>query len=55
MILTNVIDPNGETVDENGCSDSQKDTDGDGVTDDIDQCPTPSGQSVDENMTLKLT
>ena len=35
-------------MDANGCSDSQKDTDGDGVTDDIDQCPnTPSGETVD--------
>ena len=34
----------------NGCADSQKDTDNDGVTDDIDQCPdTPSGVSVDAN------
>ena len=42
--------PNGETVDANGCSDSQKDTDGDGVTDDLDQCPnTPTGETVDAN------
>ena len=33
-----------------GCSDSQKDTDGDGVTDDVDQCPsTPTGEIVDAN------
>jgi hypothetical protein len=42
--------PSGQTVDENGCSDSQKDTDGDGITDDIDQCPeTNSGSEVDQN------
>ena len=35
-------------VDANGCSDSQKDTDGDGVNDDVDQCPdTPNGEIVD--------
>ena len=37
-------------MDENGCSDSQKDTDGDGVSDDIDQDNnTRSGVPVDEN------
>ena len=37
-------------VDANGCSNSQKDTDGDGVTDDMDQCPdTPNGEAVDAN------
>lgn len=42
--------PSGQTVDENGCSDSQKDTDGDGITDDIDQCSeTNSGSEVDQN------
>ena len=30
--------PSGETVDSNGCSDSQKDVDEDGVTDDLDTC-----------------
>ena len=31
-------------MDSEGCSLSQKDTDGDGVTDDIDACPeTPQG------------
>ena len=31
-----------------GCSDSQKDTDADGVTDDVDTCPdTPTGETVD--------
>ena len=40
--------PTGETVDQNGCSDSQKDTDGDGVNDDKDECPdTISGENVD--------
>ena len=42
--------PNGETVDENGCSNSQLDDDGDGVFNDKDQCPnTQSGQAVDSN------
>jgi hypothetical protein len=42
--------PAGEAVDANGCSDSQKDADNDGVTDDIDQCPmTPAGEAVDAN------
>ena len=37
MIWTSVQNtPTGETVDADGCSDSQKDTDGDGVTDDLD-------------------
>ena len=36
-------------MDENGCSNSQKDTDGDGLTDDIDVCPdTPEGEAVNE-------
>ena len=42
----------GETVDVNGCSASQKDidTDGDGVKDDVDTCPnTPAGETVDAN------
>src|SRR5690606_28462770 len=40
----------GESVDINGCSDSQKDTDGDGVNDDLDQCPnTPIESRVDIN------
>ncbi|MEQ9581277.1 MAG: FISUMP domain-containing protein, partial [Arenibacter sp.] len=34
--------------DNQGCSDSQKDADGDGVTDDLDQCAdTPQGETVD--------
>lgn len=38
----------GEDVDENGCSASQKDTDEDGVMDSEDSCPdTPSGVTVD--------
>ena len=42
--------PSGESVDDNGCSDSQKDTDGDGVMNNKDTCPnTPSGESVDDN------
>ena len=40
--------PQGETPDENGCSASQRDTDDDGVTDDIDFCPgTPAGAVAD--------
>ena len=40
-----------ELVDANGCSDLQKDTDGDGVIDDLDTCPnTPDGASdIDAN------
>ena len=37
-------------MDDNGCADSQKDTDGDGLNDDVDQCPnTLSGVIVDTN------
>jgi len=36
-------------VDSSGCSDSQKDTDGDGIADDLDNCPnSPEGGYVDE-------
>ncbi len=39
----------GATVDTDGCSDAQKDTDEDGVTDDLDECAgTPTGSNVDE-------
>jgi hypothetical protein len=42
--------PAGETVDGDGCSDSQLDGDGDGVSDAFDLCPgTPTGESVDGN------
>ena len=42
--------PEGETVDENGCSDSQLDDDNDGVMNNVDTCPdTPEGETVDEN------
>ncbi|WP_339837883.1 thrombospondin type 3 repeat-containing protein [uncultured Maribacter sp.] len=42
--------PEGETVDVNGCSDSQKDADNDGVSDAIDTCAdTPTGETVDVN------
>ncbi len=42
--------PLGESVDENGCSDSQLDDDNDSVKNDVDQCPdTPIGESVDAN------
>ena len=42
--------PEGETVDANGCSDSQKDADNDGVSDAIDTCAdTPAGETVDAN------
>jgi hypothetical protein len=40
--------PAGETVDSQGCGDSQKDTDADGVNDSADQCPdTPSSDTAD--------
>ncbi|MDB4609370.1 thrombospondin type 3 repeat-containing protein, partial [Flavobacteriaceae bacterium] len=40
----------GETVDASGCSESQKDDDGDGVFNNVDQCPsTEAGVEVDEN------
>ena len=35
----------GDAVDEDGCSDSQKDTDYDGFADDVDDCPTTAGAS----------
>lgn len=41
--------PVGAIIDTNGCADSQKDTDGDGVTDDFDLCVTPQGDDVDVN------
>ncbi len=42
--------PSGESVDANGCSASQLDSDNDGVSDALDQCPnTPSGESADAN------
>jgi len=41
--------PEGEEVDENGCSTSQIDSDGDGVSDDNDLCSdTPEGEEVNE-------
>ena len=41
--------PVGETVDENGCAESQRDDDEDGVANGIDECPeTPEGETVDE-------
>ncbi len=40
----------GETVDENGCSESQKDTDGDGINDDVDECPD-TGEREEVNAT----
>ncbi len=40
--------PSGETVDANGCAESQKDDDGDGVMNDSDQCAnSPAGETVD--------
>ncbi|MDH5516154.1 MAG: thrombospondin type 3 repeat-containing protein, partial [Gammaproteobacteria bacterium] len=40
--------PAGENVHPNGCGPSQLDSDGDGVSDAVDQCPnTPAGQPVD--------
>ena len=42
--------PTGESVDNNGCSQSQLDDDNDGVTNNNDNCPnTPSGETVDAN------
>ncbi len=42
--------PTGETVDGNGCSESQLDNDNDGVLNNIDLCSdTPIGESVDTN------
>ena len=42
--------PAGEAVDANGCGDSQKDGDGDGVTDNLDACPDSTlGAQVDAN------
>jgi len=42
--------PTGDLVDASGCSDSQKDDDGDGVMNDIDTCASSSiGESVDAN------
>jgi len=39
----------GETVNADGCSESQEDSDGDSVFDDVDQCAdTPEGETVDE-------
>ena len=40
--------PDGEEVDEYGCSASQRDTDDDGIIDDMDYCPdTPDDEEVD--------
>jgi hypothetical protein len=40
--------PTGQSVDANGCAESQKDDDSDGVTNDLDICPdTATGQPVD--------
>jgi hypothetical protein len=40
--------PTGETVDADGCSQTQLDDDGDGVMNDVDICPlTPAGETVD--------
>ncbi len=42
--------PAGETVDSNGCSETQKDDDGDEIMNNVDQCPdTPAGEIVDLN------
>ena len=39
-----------EQADENGCSEGQRDDDGDGVPNFIDRCPyTPSGSVIDDN------
>ena len=48
--------PAGETVDTNGCSQSQLDDDNDGVNNDIDNCPnTPANSTVDENGCTVIT
>jgi PKD repeat protein len=40
--------PDGESVDDYGCAESQKDDDVDGVANDVDECPaTPNGETVD--------
>lgn len=40
--------PEGESVDSNGCSESQRDDDNDGVANGADLCPdTPAGEAVD--------
>ncbi|WP_338357839.1 T9SS type A sorting domain-containing protein [Yeosuana marina] len=42
--------PDGESIDLNGCSESQLDDDNDGVTNNLDQCAnTPFGETVDSN------
>jgi len=42
--------PNGETVNSNGCAQSQLDDDNDGVMNTVDSCSnTPSGEAVNEN------
>ena len=42
--------PKGESVDANGCSESQKDDDNDGVKNNADRCPsTPAGEAVDSD------
>ena len=42
--------PAGESVDINGCSDTQKDADDDGINDALDLCAnTPAGETVDAN------
>ena len=41
--------PSGQSVDEDGCSDSQKDSDGDGVTDDLDAFPDDPSETMDSD------
>ena len=44
------LTPTGETVDANGCSQTQLDDDGDGVMNDVDLCPsTPTATNVDSS------
>lgn len=44
------LTPNGESVDNNGCAESQLDGDKDGVFNDVDRClGTPAGEPVDAN------
>ena len=48
----------GQKVDAQGCADAQKDTDGDGITDDKDDCPTivnPKAPVITQTNEINLT
>ncbi len=47
--------PAGASVDANGCADSQKDSDGDGLTDDVDPFPFAVTQSSAANLSVTTT